>query len=57
MLVYLSLLVALFGLALYLFVKDITQPKAKLAEVGRILFAVGSLTFLLNIDKIVAVVK
>ena len=52
MTIYLSLLVCLIGLALYLFARG-----PKLLEIGRIAFAAGLLAFLLGSSQLAVLLK
>jgi Na+/phosphate symporter len=52
MIIYLSLLVALVGVLMYAL-----SANPKLSEIGRILFFAGSLAFLLNVERIVPLLR
>lgn len=53
MIILLPLLIALIGLLMYL----ACTKNAKLAEVGRIMFAVGLLAWLLHAERVVGLLK
>lgn len=52
MIIFLPLLVALVGLLMYAL-----SANPKIVEIGRIMFAMGLLAFLLTSDKIVTLVR
>lgn len=52
MIIYLQLLVALVGAALY-----VISTNPKVIEIGRLMFATGLLAFLLHADSLLRVIK